>query len=205
LLVVALPALVLAAFTLVQPRDIGLRYLLPVIALWFVAASPLAHAVRWRSGAAVLAAVLVAQLVFLVASSPHSLAWTAPPFRPAYRVEADANLDWNQDFYRLQRWAAGKNPWVAYDGQPSISLDTIPGARPLLHADARAITGGWVAVFGSILTTYHRDELSWLRAYCPVGTLGGSILLYRFAGPPDLRPGPVVPARPCAGPFSHRA
>ena len=39
--VLAAPALLLLAFNLTTPRDIGLRYLLPVIALWLVAASSL--------------------------------------------------------------------------------------------------------------------------------------------------------------------
>jgi hypothetical protein len=39
LVVAALPALVLAAFSLFGPQDSGVRYLLPVVALWLVAAS----------------------------------------------------------------------------------------------------------------------------------------------------------------------
>ena len=35
---------------------------------------------------------------------------------------------------------------------------------------------GWVAVSVTSLTALDRDELSWLRAYCPVGTIGGSIV-----------------------------
>ena len=202
-LALALPTLVLTVFVVTQPRDQGLRYLAPVIALAAVAASPLARIGHALIGRVILAVVLAAQLLALAASHPHSLAWTAPPFRPGYRVEADANLDWNQDFYRLEAWAVGKRPWVAYFGAPSIPLSAVPGARQLLHADAHAVQG-WVAVSGSILTTYDRDALSWLRGYCPVGTIGGSFIVYHLPGPPDLRPGPVVPARECPGPDSRR-
>jgi len=38
---VVLPAALLTAFTLTMPRDIGLRYLLPVMALWAVLAGAL--------------------------------------------------------------------------------------------------------------------------------------------------------------------
>ena len=130
-----------------------------------VLASPLARIAYRSAGRVVLGSALVVQLVALATSSPHSLAWTAPPFGPPYRVEADANLDWNQDFYRLQSWAIGKEPWVGYYAPPSIPLSAVPGARELLGADPRVVTG-WIAVFGSILTTYNRDQLSWLRAYC---------------------------------------
>ena len=51
-----------------------------------------------------------------------------------------------------------------------------------------------------------RDQLSWLRAYCPVGEIGGSVLLYRLVGPPDASPGPTMPASPCdAGEPSTRS
>ena len=36
---VVLPAVAITAFTVPGPRDIGVRYLLPVLALWLVAAS----------------------------------------------------------------------------------------------------------------------------------------------------------------------
>jgi hypothetical protein len=43
-----------------------------------------------------------------------------------------------------------------------------------------------------------------LRGYCPVGTLGGSILIYYFATPPTSDPGPTTPAALCPGSASHR-
>jgi hypothetical protein len=204
LVTVAVPALVLTSFVVTQPRDQGLRYLTPVLALMAIAAAPLARITRMAAGRVVMVALAAIQLVALVASYPHSLSWTTPPFRPAYQVEADANLDWNQDFYRFADWAQGKQPWVAYFGLPSIPLSAVPGARQLLHVDPRQVTG-WAAAFGSILTTYDRDALAWLRAYCPVGTIGGgAILLYHFDSPPDPRPGPASPPAPCPGPSSHR-
>ena len=54
------------------------------------------------------------------------------------------------------------------------------------------------------LTSDHADRLSWLRAYCPVGTIGGSVLLYRFDTPPTADPGPTAPALPCSGDVSLR-
>ena len=44
------------------------------------------------------------------------------------------------------------------------------------------------------------EELAWLRAYCPVGSIGGgSVLVYRFDRPPGPAPGPDRPAAPCFG------
>jgi hypothetical protein len=63
---------------------------------------------------------------------------------------------------------------------------------------------GWVAVNATALTVYLHDELSWLRAYCPVDDLGGTVLLYRFDKSPTPEPGPDAPEGPCDGDVSTR-
>jgi hypothetical protein len=63
---------------------------------------------------------------------------------------------------------------------------------------------GWVAASASDLTSADRGSLAWLRAYCPVGTLGGSILLYHFTSHPTGAPGPAAPAPLCTGAVSRR-
>ena len=74
-----------------------------------------------------------------------------------------------------------------------------PSVRPLVGA-APATLEGWVAVSVTNLTALQRDELSWLRAYCPVDSIGGSILLYYFDSTtrrmrPARRPRRPVPRR----------
>jgi 4-amino-4-deoxy-L-arabinose transferase-like glycosyltransferase len=193
---VVLPAVAITAFTVPGPRDIGIRYLLPVLALWLVAASAAVLAPRRQAVRVGLAVVLVVALLSTAASNPHSIAWTAPPFRPAYQVASDSNVDWGQDFYRLQTWSQGRHPAVAYFGPRGLSAAQVPGARELVGTP-RSRLRGWVAVSATLLTTNDHATLSWLRAYCPLGTLGGSILLYRFDRPPDGAPGPDRPAAPC--------
>ncbi|HEX6418742.1 MAG TPA: glycosyltransferase family 39 protein [Acidimicrobiales bacterium] len=203
LLVAVLPTLAAFAFVLPYSRPIGLRYALPGIALLLVVASPLAVAlVRRPAGRVALAAGAVAQLAFLWMSVPHSLAWTAPLFRPGYRVVSESNLDWGQDGYRLVEWLDGRTAHVAYFGGDLLVRD-LPGYRRLLDTPPSEVTGA-VAVSATLLTTYTRDELAWLRAYCNVGTLGGTILLYEFDEPPTPEPGPSAPAGRCAGTTSRR-
>ncbi len=197
LVAVVVPALVLLAVTLWSPRDIGVRYLLPVIALWLVTASPLASlAVGHRRPvlgrgrivlAGALALAVVVALVMTGFSAPHSLAWTAPPFRPGFQVATNSNVDWGQDFARLDDWSVGRDPYVAYFGPRGVGRAQLPPSRPLVGAAPDRIEG-WVAVSASALTDQDRRPLAWLRAYCPVATLGGTILLYHFATPPtDVR------------------
>ena len=198
--VVALPAVAYTLFTVQQQRPIGLRYLTPALALGIVAAAPIATVL---GGFARRAAVAVAVGGALVASlAAPSLAWTNPLFGPGYQAATDSNLDWGQSYPALRRWSAGHHPWVAYFGPAGLGVDTMPGARDL----SRAPDGltGWVAVSASSLTAYDRDELAWLRAYCPVRVLDRTVLIYRFTAPPDrTRRGPPSPSRPCAGGVSE--
>jgi hypothetical protein len=198
---VALPLLVLVVATVPYSRP-SLRYLLAAIVLLFLlGASVLARALRWKLGRVAVGVLALVQLVTLWSAAPHSLAWTAPPFQPGYHFIGDTN-DWGQDFYRLKHWATGKDALVAYFGPP-LSL---AGVRPFFDTNPGDVRG-WVAVSSAFLTYQALSQppaTSWLRAYCPVATIGGSILVYRFRAPPDTAKGPVAPTRPCPGPYSRR-
>jgi len=200
---VALPALVLFVFELPNPRTLGVRYLLPSIALWTVLAAPLAVVAGRRVVTVALGLVVASAAAITVSSYPHSIAYTAPPFRPGYRVATDSNVDWGQDLSLLEAWSRVRHPYVAYFGPRGITDKEIPGARPLVGVSPAAISG-WVAASASDLTSTDRVSLGWLRAYCPVGTLGGSILLYHFTVSPTAAPGPPTPAPLCAGATSRR-
>lgn len=207
-LAVGIPAIVLTGFTITMPRDIGLRYLLPVIALWAAAAGALVPAARslsrrlQRVTGVALAALLASAALTTAGSFPGSLAWTAWPFRPAYAMVTDSNVDWGQGLYVLRSWSAGRHPWVAYFGPRGLGTAAAPGARPLLGT-APAPVSGWVAVSATALTSADRPALAWLRAYCPVGILAGSILIYHFRRPPTTsQPAPSRPTGLCPGRWS---
>jgi hypothetical protein len=76
--------------------------------------------------------------------------------------------------------------------------------QPLLGAAPGQVTG-WAAVSVTALNSANRDALSWLRDWCPVAVLDGTILVYRFNRPPGARPAQPLPASPaplCSGPWS---
>jgi hypothetical protein len=154
-------------------------------------------------GVAALAAV---QLGLLVGSGPSSLGWTMPGLRPEHRWAGTQATDLGQDRDRLADWADER----AAAGQPVAAALLMPlgedlpdGVRSLDDVPADELTG-WVAVSASRLVTFG-PELSWLRAHCNVGSVGRSILLYRFAEPPDRGTGPGLPVAACPGATtSHR-
>jgi hypothetical protein len=194
LLVIALPALALTVFMLFIPPDTGIRYLLPAIALLFVVASGVVVIARGYIGRAALAALMTISVVMAATSTPHSIAWTTPPFTPGYQFASGTNLDWGQDSYLVQRWSQGRHPYTDLHGPPAL---TPQGARRLLGTDPRKITG-WVAVSATLLTGRGNSLPAWLRSYCPVSTIGGSILIYHFGRPPSSSsPGPPRPAGLC--------
>ena len=208
---VALPAAALTAFTLAMPRDVGLRYLLPVMALWAVLAGALLPALaalprRLRGPARASAVGLLTLAALATASSvPNSLAWTTRPFRPAYTAATDSNVDWGQGLYALSAWSASHHPWIMYFGPRGITPAAIPGARPLPGTAPTGVSG-WVAVSVTALNSSNRAALAWLRGWCPVGVLDDSILLYNFRQPPAVSTAavPVQPPPLCPGPWSSR-
>ena len=200
---IVLPAVILFLFELPNPKTLGVRYLLPSIALWIIVACPLGLVLGRRLAAVTIGVVLALAAAIAVISFPHSIAYTAAPFRPGYRVATDSNVDWGQDFNLLASWSRGRHPYVAYFGPRGVTPADIAGARSLVGVAPGRITG-WVAASASDLTSADRSSLGWLRAYCPVGTLGGSILLYHFSVPPTSGPGSAAPAPLCSGTVSHR-
>ena len=208
---VGVPAVLLTGFTLTMPKDVGLRYLLPVLALWAAAAgsglaaagSRVLEARVGRLAWVVTSVLLVAALVSTAVSFPDTIAWTAWPFRPNYTMVTDSNVDWGQDLYVLRSWSASRDPWVAYFGPRGISTADIPGARPLLGTAPRQVTG-WAAVSVTALNSANRSALSWLRGWCPVAVLAGSILIYHFSRSPSASSAHASsrPAALCPGQWS---
>jgi len=210
LLAAGFPAVLLTGFLLTVPRDIGVRYLLPVIALWAAAAGALVPAVAAlrpaarRGATATAAALLAAAAVTTAASFPDSLSWTAPGFRPGYAVATNSNVDWGQGLYALRSWAAGRQPWVTYFGPRGLTSRPVSGARQLLGTSPGRVSG-WVAVSATALTSADRSQLAWLRGYCPVRVLDGTILIYRFRQPPAPAPSADRPPAICRGQWSYLA
>jgi 4-amino-4-deoxy-L-arabinose transferase-like glycosyltransferase len=206
--VLLLPAAVLTASIVPTPRDIGLRYLLPVVALGCAAAGAVIPAVagraprvRWAVGSALI--LLTAVSVGATAVSfPDSLGWASAPFRPAYATVTNSDVDWGQGLYQLETWSKGRHPWVAYFGPRGIPATAVPRGRPLLGTPPRTVNG-WVAVSATALTSSDAVQLAWLRKYCPVGELAGSILLYRFTRAPSGRASSAEPAPICSGSTSR--
>jgi hypothetical protein len=201
LLVLGLPAVAVLASIQFQPLNLGLRYAFAPLALGFVAAAGgvvalFGRIAKPRLSLALVGCLAVAQLATAWSAAPHSLAWTPAPFTPAYRWVTDSNVDFGQDIGAFDQWATtieGPLHMRILGGRGTV----LPAQGGRLASDPAGLTG-WVAVSATELTAWSRNELAWLRAYCSVGTIGGSIVLYRFDAPPSSAPGPTMPAGSCA-------
>ena len=188
--VLGLPGVGWATMMSQATHPFGVRYLIPGAVLLFAAAGPLARWATNRATLAVFGAMTLLLVGFLWQSHPHSIAWTAPGFGPGWQVAADANVDWGQDFYRLQAWARDKDqPYVSYFGfGPSFELREIPNA---VSAHPNSLFAGrkpvpkdteWVVVSASNLNNPGVfGPRSVLRDHCPIDIIGATILVYRFA------------------------
>jgi len=187
---------------MIQPLQLGPRLMLPVLALGLVAGSAAVPEVRRRAtgdGRRVVAAtvaglVIASHLALFVTSGPSSIGWTPPYLRPEHRWAGAAATDIGQDRDRIADWAAGRAPVAALVVVP-LGHEP-PGGTVDLRTQDPSDLDGWVVTGASALITFG-DDVSWLRAYCPVGAIGRSTLVYRFDGPPDTRPGPGLPAAAC--------
>lgn len=190
LAVAVVPGVVLALFTVLSPKDVGLRYLLPVLALWLVVASAAALAARRVVVRVALAVVVAVAAVAVGLSLPTSLTWAGSPFAPAYRAVSNSDVDWGQGFWLLRSWSVGRHPWVAFFGQ-GLGPSDIPGARSML-SDTPGVAPtlvvapghltGWVAVSATASTSNDAAPLAFLR------------------GVPGSRPGGLHPGVPVPGP-----
>lgn len=165
-------AVAIAAFTVYEPVDLGLRYMLPVLALLTVCTAPL---VRARRALPVLLGA--GSAAFAVSSLPHPTSWVSPVFAHGYRVATADNLDWGQDAFRLQDWAKGRRAWVGCYSPWLRCAGSIPGAHVLHHDTPRAAVHGLVVV--SPTHIYLHQWTPWIRAFKPAGTVAGTQLLYR--------------------------
>lgn len=195
-------AVVLALFTALQPLALGLRLAIPVIALLAVPTGALGGLARRPVAVAALAVAGTVQVTATLAAHPTSLAWTPPPFSDGYRFVSDSSIDYGQALGAVRR-AHEADPFVAVSLVTSRGLTRPAGAGAVAGAEAEDLVGR-IAVGATSLLVIDADELSWLRAYCPVQVLDGAVLVYEFAEPPDRAPASGMPEPPCAGGPSTR-
>ncbi len=199
--VVAPLAGVLAVFLAAQPLDLGLRLAVPVLAPVVALSAGVVDLSR-RTAVAVLMVVGAGQFVAQVAAFPESLAWTPPPFSDGYRAVSDSSIDFGQANETV-RGRHETTAFVAASLTAPRGYDVLPGV-PRVETAQDAQLMGDVVVSATELTVTHAEELSWLRAYCPVEVIASSVLRYRFETPVDRSPGPDTPASPCRGEVSAR-
>jgi hypothetical protein len=199
-------AATLLAAAVASRINIGVRHLLPLVPLLAIQAAfglgALARATQRPRLARAAAAVLAAwAIVVPVAAAPDYLPWfNALAGRHPEDVLLDSDLDWGQDFFRLERALAARGVRrlsLAYFGPVDLCRHDLPVGRWLRPHER---TTGVIAISEmyrkGVIGNFYRDgnycdraqwvleappdpgAYAWLDAYRPVARVGASILLY---------------------------
>ena len=193
------PAAVYLASAMATNLNIGVRHVLPVYPLLFVAVGWAATRVRRRAVIGVLAAGLAVETA---AAYPHYISFFNAPAaavgRGGYDLLADSNLDWGQGLVALRTWRqshAGEPLYLSYFGLADprafglryVPLPTRSRADP--GTPARFPDPGrpcWVAISGTHLQEAVLQPPA-LRPFYqrwagrrPTAVVGGSIYVFRY-------------------------
>ena len=201
-LFVVLPALIYLALVSRARLAIGVRHLLPMYPLLFVAASRLAT-VRFRRAwlaPALIAVALAATALSSLRVAPHQIAYfnelVGGPARGHLYLN-DSNLDWGQDLGNLASWLREENAGTIYLGYfgnapPEafgIEYQALPSFGPVFawpdtvvptDQPRRLLAISTFTLMGLRLPEH--DAYKWLFEREPVTRIGWSIWVFDITG-----------------------
>jgi hypothetical protein len=210
LLALLIPASVYFLMTLRTNLNIGLRHVLPVYPLLYVAIA-WAIAEAWRARIGFIRPATVALIVLLAAETlvawPNYVAFfnlAAGGPRGGIRLLGDSSLDWGQDLPLLARWQKelpDRPIHLRYFGSadPSDFVPHVPldPAQPQMPAPPAVVAVSATFLQGLYVPESARRFFDALRREEPLAVLGGTI--YVFEPPPPPAASPTSPAGDAAG------
>lgn len=187
--VVIVAVLLYGGLALLGRRDLGVRYVLPIMILTIITAvawgSDLLKGRKWAP--AVAGAALAIQAFSFAGIAPEFLAYfnglAGGPARGYTRL-VDSNLDWGQDLLRLRDWLSvhsevdaglayfGSAPLSAYDVQPAdwrtLNRPPVDGRKHMFVLSATYLQGIFLC----------GDPFAGFRAIEPSARIGYSLMVY---------------------------
>jgi len=211
----SLPALLYLAIAMTSKTHHGLRHVLPVYPMLFIAIG-VAAAYAWRRSRGVGRSLIVLLAIGLMTETarafPHYIPFfnSAVQWRGGLNLLSESNLDWGQDLPLLAKWQQdhpGRKMYLSYYGTADPAYYGIRAidvreakidqreawpseAGAVLAVSATHVQG--VAVDPDLRKIYTR-----LRDREPLAVLGGSIYLYDLSPTPSTAPSsaPTAPLR----------
>ncbi len=158
-------ALHFALLSFVGNVHIGVRHMLPVIAVLFVLAGVAVGAIaRSRVGIGLVTALGAWLVVDVARIYPHHAeyfnAFAGGPYE-GWRTLIDSNVDWAQDRRLMREWAEAQRGPVAIDPIEPVAGTVVVRANVLVGVDADA-----------------HAKTAWLRAFEPVDRLSPGVFVF---------------------------
>ncbi len=111
-------------FSLFNPIQLGLRYILPIYPILCVLMGSLIQGIRHRMGQWILSVLLIAHIVESTAVWPHYLEFfniTIGGPAQGYRYLNDSNIDWGQDMHILEKYVQSSDQPVIINPESPVS------------------------------------------------------------------------------------
>ena len=186
--VLLIPITIYLGASMVSKVDIGIRHLLPIYPLLFIAISAAVIGREWKYKNAAVAVLSAGLIIESVSIYPHYLAFFnvvagGPRHGPRYLL--DSNIDWGQDAKNLKDYMVAHGiPRICscYFGNADLSYYRIEQDEvPATWETAERAKVDCVAAV-SVTPLYDlyvpRGRFAWLRSRKPMDMIGYSIYIY---------------------------
>jgi hypothetical protein len=194
-----LPALIFLLAASLGHIDIGIRHILPAIALLYLFTAVQLSRAEFFWPLALIILITAAESASIHPDYLSFFNAAAGGPSTADRLALDSNLDWNQDLFRLADWlhknATNKPYALRLSGQRNKPI------LRALHLDPDSLNApphGHLLCISKNIRLINRP-LPWLASHTPIARIGYSIDVYDLTGPaspdePDDFPLPDDPA-----------
>ncbi len=167
--------------------DLGVRHILPIYPMLYIATGSLMQIIENRYGYKLLFTTLVLGAFTILTTHPFYMSYFNPLGGGSwngYKVVADSNVDWGQDLKRIKRYVENysvdkydlKKPYIVYSWAGDGALDYY-GLERRPTQNLSLDKTGYIIISSAMLQT---QEYRWVQSEQLVDKLTPSVFVYRL-------------------------